>query len=291
MIQYTFESSSGNITARYFIAQHMPDALRRELKNIGVVVQKGDGLAARFLGERDSGDIDGRSIRTLSDPSLYRMWIRHWRKTLGRTDWESRFLNDDRKSFSFIQGGEVTETGSDSAEQVCAYLYSMLVSEGGISEALGHEIEDAPLTELRTDIVATLRGSEIMSASPAPWVRFPVYTEREVKGGRHWHQASLCQESDSEICVMEPLNLSSPQRRLVKERAGYIAHVFDDLRAGAEISGKNMNLTAIVRVTDEDRTNDAVKYALEAIEDANLVTWNNPRSQSAFVAARLRAAA
>lgn len=47
---------------RYFVAKYIPDLLRNEPRNFGVILWTPDGVAARFLAEERErpGEIDGR---------------------------------------------------------------------------------------------------------------------------------------------------------------------------------------------------------------------------------------
>jgi len=67
--------------AKYLVAKYIPDVERMEPRNIGVIVWSPEGVAARFLGERDTtGEVDGRVVQTLArSVSAYKQWIGFWR--------------------------------------------------------------------------------------------------------------------------------------------------------------------------------------------------------------------
>ena len=51
-------------SAEYLIAQYLRNPMRREPRNVGVIVVLGDTRAAKFIGEiADAGEIDGRSTK------------------------------------------------------------------------------------------------------------------------------------------------------------------------------------------------------------------------------------
>lgn len=157
--------------ARYFLVQHMPDVIRKETRNVGVVVHKGDSLAAQFLGEVSPGSpIDRRKLKSLADPRVYRMWVVHWRKQMekqGPVGAIQRFTEELSPSFKFIPGGEVADTGDDTADDVASYLFSMLVSDGGLNEAIGQQAEKEEVGPVFCDIRTEMR-KQCETPQPAP---------------------------------------------------------------------------------------------------------------------------
>lgn len=272
---------------RYFIAQHMPDMMRKEVRNIGVVVEKGDSRSSLFVGQRDpNSQIDGRALRTFDDPRVYKMWVRHWQSQLASDDWEDRLLHDSKVTYSIIPGGEVSDTGGDSADQICAYLYGLLVSDGGLTEALGAETTD-DAAEIRSDLRSELRKLKIMKSIAPGWCKRPVYEHFQVRGLSEWQQVTFYQEMSGGAIVFEPMNLTTRLKWHVRERAGYLAFLFDDLRRYAEKESSIVNTTAVVRVNPEDRDDTDVKFALSVLENhSNVVDWSDARQRKNFLRER-----
>jgi hypothetical protein len=68
------------VASRYFVAKYMPDIMRMEPKNVGVILWTPSGAIARFVGEDDRGHIDARRLpEWIGDTSIYRDWIAFWR--------------------------------------------------------------------------------------------------------------------------------------------------------------------------------------------------------------------
>ena len=68
-------------TPRYLLAKYMPDILRAEPRNIGIVLWTPDAVAARFVAEKpkDHGEVDGRRIPDfVTSQSAYKQWIQYW---------------------------------------------------------------------------------------------------------------------------------------------------------------------------------------------------------------------
>lgn len=287
MIQLNSQSDSvrSGIDARYYIAQHMPDILRKEKRNIGVLVQKGEFLAARFVGEKEPGGlIDKRSLRSFPDPKLYCMWVRHWRKEMQRKDWEKALFENQKVTYQFIPGGDVTDTGTDTVDQVANYLFSILVSGGGLKEAIGEPPDSEEVAEIKADFHSELRRLKLLPSVAPQTVRNPVYEERDVKGKSNWHRMSFVQDSPAELWAYEPLNLTTSAKRHMRERAGYLAYVFTDLTLANSPTGQTVNASVILRVNDDDRTDTDVKYALQAVEDhAEIIDWSSQQQRRAVL--------
>lgn len=291
-------SANGSAIARYFIAQHMRDVFRREPRNIGVFVEKSDFIVSRFLGEnRETGKFDGRSLSpsVVSSPKAYRVWVSHWKKAVEKSGPEAlnRIMLEGAPEFTIIFGGEVTETGSDSPADICEYLYSLLVSHGGLSEALGSQEADESTGELRAEIVSDLRNLGLMYSNPQSWVRHPVLADQQLRGARYWHPISMYQESTEECWAMEPINFTTPRKRTATERAGYLSHIFDDLLLRDRSEGKRVNTVAIVRARPEDLSNKLVDYSLSMLRDTgtNVVDYFDQDSRKKFLSERESVAA
>ena len=71
-------------TPRFFLAKYVPDLVRMEPKNIGVVAWAEGQTAARFLGEDRGEGTLSRLPRRLgaSQRSLYQQWVEYWRHQL-----------------------------------------------------------------------------------------------------------------------------------------------------------------------------------------------------------------
>ncbi len=128
-----------NPPASYLIVQHVADVFRRESRNVGVFVRHREQIKAKFFGETEPGLIDARKTRSLPFPAVYEQWVRYWRRILiQRPDraWDEA-KETATGNYRVIDGGSVDRIGDDPIDDVVNYLYSALVSEGGIAEAMG----------------------------------------------------------------------------------------------------------------------------------------------------------
>src|SRR5665213_2401268 len=154
-----------NMSANYWIAQYAQDVFRNEPRNVGVFVAAGNDVAAKFFAENDDFAIDGRTLRKFPHPDAYRQWIRYWRGELtgGRI---ASLPQSSSANFRVVEAGTVVDIGADGARDVAAYLYSTLVSDGGISEALatvGEEEEQR--VQLDTEVEHVLAEAQLMEVA------------------------------------------------------------------------------------------------------------------------------
>ena len=63
----------------WYVAKYMSDLRRREPRNVGVILSVDGRLSARFQGERDDGELDGRRARMVGSLDNYRDWVHYWR--------------------------------------------------------------------------------------------------------------------------------------------------------------------------------------------------------------------
>jgi hypothetical protein len=71
--------------AHFVLAQYLPDPLRREARNVGVIVWTPTGIGARFLGERAGapGRVDEKGAPAfVASLDAYVAWVRYWRREL-----------------------------------------------------------------------------------------------------------------------------------------------------------------------------------------------------------------
>lgn len=222
-------------SAEYFIAQYVRNPMRREAQNIGVIVIAGNSCAAQFIGEvADIGEIDGRSVKWISHPSVYRKWIKYWREQLGKSvdDLASRLLKTNGDNYDIIRGGFVTDYGNNSPQTICSNLFPLLVipEKGLVKEAISDEVEtDISARALGAEVLGEFKNRQILSGRVSPAVKYPIYHNMIVSGKRTSHIPEFYQHN-GRLYVMESINYSTPKRSLAKYHAGYVAKMFDDIR-------------------------------------------------------------
>lgn len=123
------------MSGQYWVVQHVSDLFRNEPRNVGVIVRCEGTTLARFYGEDADHRIDGGRIEGLPYPDVYRQWVVFWRAHLDEIEY---LINATRHHYRIAPAGHLTSIRPhQGASYICDYLYSVLVSEGGIAEALG----------------------------------------------------------------------------------------------------------------------------------------------------------
>lgn len=127
--------TSGNSTkqAEWLVARYVPDLRRREPRNMGVVLKMGDHLLSRFLGERDTGRIDGRRVHAfVNSVDNYKAWVSYWQSVASGDGKDLLALTGQRGDDSyFLEYGGERVFGSERTDpnDMLDYLYSVLVEE------------------------------------------------------------------------------------------------------------------------------------------------------------------
>lgn len=128
-----FGSGTSAMQAEWLVAKYVQDLRRQEPKNVGVVLKVGDLFLSRFLGERDEGQIDGRTVRGLvSSVDNYKAWVAHWQHTTsrGRGDFDVFTKRRGDDSYYLEYGGErLFGSEETEPEDMLDYLYGVLVEE------------------------------------------------------------------------------------------------------------------------------------------------------------------
>ncbi len=118
----------------FFLVQHVKDLLRKEPRNVGVIVTDGERLVARFLGETVPGTLDLRRVspEIVPDRALYAEWHQEWRRQLVEQDVAvERMIAESSPAFWILYGGEwYMETMSDpiNLERLTDEIYRRVVS-------------------------------------------------------------------------------------------------------------------------------------------------------------------
>jgi hypothetical protein len=272
------------VIARYWIAKYVDDPFRNETRNVGVIVSLGGNTAARFVGERDDGQFDGRKVKGFAFPEVYSQWRDYWREAVdaARID---EIVASPTANFFVVFGGEVSDVGDGDARAVGAFLFSLLVSEGGIAEAFQWGDEEEIEASLSDEISQALKESHILGDDGTLLAAHPVQRGRLVQGHRVPHTPSFSQENGS-LYVMEHIDLSSRKRKTVQERAGWMAYMFSDIKD----AHPGAVSYSIVRPARDDAAG-SVSYARQMLDGAsNIVDWANSAQRREFVQERTRIA-
>ncbi len=162
-------------TPRYVLAKYVPNLLRFEPRNIGVIVWSPDAILARFAGEKPGvpGEIDGRTIPSfITSPSAYRQWVRYWRATINKTeiprpggppvprtspDFIETLKTSGRGEFLVTDGGFLLdEIPVGNLSELADYLFTTLVEVPSIVV----EVADQSLDEVCESLIGETRLAE-----------------------------------------------------------------------------------------------------------------------------------
>lgn len=273
------------MVARYWVAQTIEDVFRNEPRNIGVFISHQGEIAAKFYGEAEDCQIDGRKVRSLSHPDVYRQWVNYWRSMIGPSLDVGELLRTSGANYRVIQGGEVSDVGHDSASDVANYLYSMLVSEGGLREALTTDEEVREAT-LERSLLQEFELRNIFGVRDAA-IRHPILKGIVVNGRTNIaHKPAFVQEN-GHLCVMESIDFMTQQKARSRDHAGLSAYMFNDVRTARP----NTEAISIVKYTEADLENEDVEYALNILRNESvIVNWNEPAERQHFLADRVTTA-
>lgn len=216
-----------SMAASYWVAKYVEDPFRNETRNVGVFVRVGDVVAARFLGEREDGIFDARKIgKQFSHPQIYMQWRRYWRTQLHKEAVEGLTRHPTPNYFVQV-GGKVSDTGSDSADEVCHFLFNLLVG-GGPVDAFEWNQDDESEVALADDIVSALQSRSLFN-SERQELPHPVEAGVSIRGGTVTHSPSFSQRN-GRLYVIEHIDLSTTRLNKTKERAGWMGYMFSDIR-------------------------------------------------------------
>jgi hypothetical protein len=273
------------MTVQYWIAKNVEDPLRNETRNVGVIARDARGIAARFVGERDTGELDRRLLgQRFRYPEVYLQWLEYWRGEInqGRLD---TILKAGTPNYFVVGAGEITDTGPDTIEAVCAFLYSLLVSGGLVMQAFELAEEEDTTRGLGSEISHALNELDLLSDTAKLTVRHPIKREVPIKGKHVVHKPSFSQKNGT-LYVYEAIDLTMKRPKVIRERAGWMAYMFTDI--------KQEDLTAetysIFR-PNQDEGGEAVEYAKKMLgSESTLVNWADATERKQFLNERARLA-
>lgn len=268
--------------ATYWVAKYVDDVLRNEPRNVGVIVRVNDCFAAKFLGERNDGEFDGRKVKSFTHPSVYSQWRSYWRRKVNAGNINA-ILEASTGNYFVKAGGEVSDIGSDSAADVCHFLYGMMVGKGLI-DALEWSDNDAGF-DLSSEITTALDNAAILARGDQLFARYPIQREQKILGRHVLHTPTFSQRN-GKLYIMEYIDLGSSHINKTKERAGWMAYMFSDIK-DADLTAQSFSL---VRPSG-DASGEQIEYAKAVLAgESIIVDWTDEASRSAFLAERRKIA-
>lgn len=277
------------MTARYWIAQYIEDVFRNEPKNVGVFVETKGQIAARFIGEDESGTIDGRRLRSFAFPDVYRQWVEYWRYQCKNAAFDE-VLKSSGSNYRISSGGEVSDIESDSASAVSNYLYSLLVSEGGFEEAISETTEEYQPPVVFHDEVSDALAEGQLLATPSQTIAtvpHPVRRGVEVLGQALAVYRPAFVQENGHLYVMETVDFTRGQKKASRDHAGWSAYMFHDVKARRTDSES----IALVRVTDSVKDSPDVQNGLALLKnESRVINWEVESERRGFLEERRQVA-
>jgi hypothetical protein len=118
------------MAAKIYVAKYIKDPRRWEPLNIGVFVVDEHGLAGRFIGEKDDGSVDKRSVRHLVESTeVYEQWVKYWRRMLADGA-IGEILKTTAPQYWIAESGEVW-MGEETPENLVKRYFAELVVRDG----------------------------------------------------------------------------------------------------------------------------------------------------------------
>jgi hypothetical protein len=265
------------MTIRYWLAKNIEDSFRNETRNVGVIVQDGPTVAARFVGERESAAIDRRLLgQRFRYPDVYLQWVSYWRREIEAGHLES-VLKITSDNYYLTEGGEVSDTGIDPIQAVCSFLYTMLVSDEHPMQAFDLAVEEDETRGLGTEISEAFKQLHILGDSPQLIARHPISRDQAIRGKHVIHRPSFSQQN-GRLYIYEAIDFTMKRPKLIRERAGWMSYMYIDIKEAA-----NAEAYSIYRPADENQS-ESVEYAKKMLGgESRLINWSDESDRSCFL--------
>jgi hypothetical protein len=236
-------------TSRYFVARFIENLARGEAKNVGVFYMTDEGISARFLGEKGTGTVDLRTVRSLIPHTpTYKQWIDYWRALLAEKSEPTEQIGEIVRS---AKGNFVVEEGSgvfippqaavDGAHRL-DYLFHLLVDE--FPRVDNADDVQRGLSERCEQIVRRyqLRKDPHFSESPSISIQVDGST-KHVRPSYHWLNG---RDVYYQKVLIDDVKFDLTQRDVTSAR-----WLFERLK---ELSG-SVETKALVKFAERDETN------------------------------------
>ena len=267
--------------AEFMLCQYMGDTVRREPRNIGVIVVRDSEVACRFLGESQSG-IDGRSLKFIREVDAYKQWVIHWKRLVAKGDKElsKRLLSSGKRNYFVIPGGSLAGSESDELDYVCDYLFSTLVSNGGVDE-LDDESDSLKSSKTLERLVATVfREASILGDSSR--LRAPVYRDKDLMGINHFHRFAFAQ-TNGVVRGIEVFDFNTIKSKQLKHHAAWTKVAFDEVKK-AMGNHSVVDMVSIVQPALRPEFKETEQYCIDMLQDScGICDWSKQRERESLV--------
>jgi hypothetical protein len=269
--------------AKYWVAKYIEDPVRNEPRNIGVIVHSDSAWAARFAGERDDGTVDGRRLQNFKYADVYKQWLQYWREQLDAENIED-IVQSVTSNYYVIPGGGVSDIGNDSADSVCKFLYDLLVSDVPVMDAFELALESESERDLSLDVAEALREWDILADQPSLSVRYPVKKKQPMRGAHGAVYEPSFSQQNGKLYLFEPIDFNAQKPKLLKERAGFMAYMYTDIRnAVCAHHHQACEAYSIVRPRSVG-DGEAVEFAREVLSgESKIINWADGNQRDMFL--------
>lgn len=168
---------------------------------------------------------------------------------------------------------------------MCQFLYTLLVSSGPKEAFEWGDVEDSEVA-LAQDITTAFREIEVLASGSQLMRRHPVVPNRSVPGQHVTHTPSFSQQN-GHLYVFEYIDLSTTKINKAKERAGWMAYMFDDIK-GVNPTAETFSLVR----PEKDSGVEQIDYAKTILRGGSkIVNWSDDNERGQFLQEREQIAA
>jgi hypothetical protein len=169
-----------------------------------------------------------RRLRSFDFSRHNLQWLNFWRGEIkeGRID---AIVRAKTPNYFVSEGGEITDTDHDSLEAICAFLYSLVISDLPVMQAFELGEEEDTTRGLGSEISHALTDLNILADAPKFGIRHPVRREQPIRGKHVVHKPSFSQRN-GRLYVYEAIDFTMKRPKVVRERAGWMAYMYTDIK-------------------------------------------------------------
>jgi hypothetical protein len=288
----------------YGVAKYVPNLLRMEPRNIGVIVADESGATLRLLGLGEECAIDLRILRRVrglqDDGTAYTEWARFWMREVGAynasavrdADLFVRSLADAGGDVLAVHygGWYIPEEDAESAESVAAHLFAELVSAR--EEPAVNEPASAVTRTLYTEVHKTFKKLGLLAPTPKAAGENPhlIRMNAPVPGTLPVPHRPKFSQLNGKLAVMEHMDFGAAGEEKVTHHALSTAYMFGDIRDANRIVPPDL---IVIVHWSHDRNmyaQEVGKAALLNVEGTRMVNWDNAWERDRFLRERQDAA-
>lgn len=270
----------------YWIVQHIPDLMRHEPRNIGIFAEIENNIYCKFQGENEDGSIDGRKIKWIEYPEVYKQWIEFWKDEAKNNNIEE-ILEETTDYYNVSKSGFLTDLPEGiTSINVLNYLFSNLVSTDSFIET--NELDRKSNSHSRNvnfedEIIDIFEKEKILDNYPNLLLHHPVEKFKDIKVNNITHTITLVQENGI-VSLIEPIDfVSHSNKKRSIDHAGLLAYKFKDIKG----SNTSADAFSLVKITDEEMEISEVRYGIELLKkESEIINWLDDDIRNDFLKKR-----